>query len=543
MFSTWSLKKKLLSSYALATFFMMIVGGLFFYQVGEIIEDFSHVTDVNFENSAHTFDIRGTNYKISTAVAKIEDQVAAEEVENYTKRIEDDIQKIMAASAEYEKIPFAEGEEEIWKKFVTNRDSMIAALNAFVKLKRASADQAKIDFVVGEYWKAHGELREDLNAIIAFHTKESKHWKEHAKGEGAFGIMLAILCVAIGSLATGILGFSISSSLSRLLGSIAESLTGGAQEVASAASQISATSEELSSSTTEQAAALQETAASVEEMSAMIKKSSDNSAHSKKLADSSAAAAHRGQQVVTEMIEAIKAIDESNRDIAEVVKVIADIDQKTKVINDIVFKTQLLSFNASVEAARAGEHGKGFAVVAEEVGNLAQLSGSAAGEISKLLEDSVAKVQKLIETNQSKVEIGLSVSQRCEKVLEEIVTDIQGVNTMSGEIATATNEQSRGVAEITKAMTQLDQVTQQNATASQQAASAAESLSGQAELLRNSVDILRHTVQGGNMATSHGGNAPATRSTSSKAKLQAVPLRADRSSVPSGDAAGFSESA
>ena len=62
--------------------------------------------------------------------------------------------------------------------------------------------------------------------------------------------------------------------------------------------------------------------------------------------------------------------NESNKEIQEIVKVIAEIGNKTKVINDIVFQTKLLSFNASVEAARAGENGKGFAVVAEEVGKL-----------------------------------------------------------------------------------------------------------------------------------------------------------------------------
>src|SRR5690606_14658037 len=61
----------------------------------------------------------------------------------------------------------------------------------------------------------------------------------------------------------------------------------------------------------------------------------------------------------------------------------SSVEEKTNMINDIVFQTKLLSFNASVEAARAGHHGKGFSVVAEEIGRLAETSGTSASAINK----------------------------------------------------------------------------------------------------------------------------------------------------------------
>lgn len=69
--------------------------------------------------------------------------------------------------------------------------------------------------------------------------------------------------------------------------------------------------------------------------------------------------------------------------------------------------TKLLSFNASVEAARAGEHGKGFAVVAEEVGNLANMSGRAAGEIEGMLGESLTQVETILEKTRSEVKDAL----------------------------------------------------------------------------------------------------------------------------------------
>lgn len=83
------------------------------------------------------------------------------------------------------------------------------------------------------------------------------------------------------------------------------------------------------------------------------------------------------------------------KEIKEILEVIPLIKKKTNIIDEIVFKTQLLSFNASIEAERAGENGRGFSVVAQEIGNLAQTSGSAASDISDLIKSSLKKSQQL----------------------------------------------------------------------------------------------------------------------------------------------------
>ncbi len=201
-------------------------------------------------------------------------------------------------------------------------------------------------------------------------------------------------------------------------------------------------------------------------------------------------------------------VNQSNLQMADIIKVIHQIGEKTKVINDIVFQTKLLSFNASVEAARAGEHGKGFAVVAEEVGNLAQMSGNAAREISDMLAGSISKVETIVQETKTKVESlislgkqkvdsGVSVAKQCAEVLTEIVDNVSKVSGLAHEISSASQEQAQGVAEINKAMSQMDTVTQQNAATSEETASAAEELSAQAETLKSAVEDLVRTVEGG----------------------------------------------
>lgn len=98
----------------------------------------------------------------------------------------------------------------------------------------------------------------------------------------------------------------------------------------------------------------------------------------------------------------ISTIDEFNKrsienhlKLSTIQAAVQQIQQKTDTINEIVFQTKLLSFNASVEAARSGEAGKGFAVVAEEIGKLAQYSGTSAGEIEQIVKDARMQIDSI----------------------------------------------------------------------------------------------------------------------------------------------------
>ncbi|OFZ22306.1 MAG: hypothetical protein A2X94_02330 [Bdellovibrionales bacterium GWB1_55_8] len=310
------------------------------------------------------------------------------------------------------------------------------------------------------------------------------------------------------------MGRSISKPLEEAIGVLKKE----ASQTGDAAQNIASASHELAQSSSEQAAALQETASSVEEMSAMVSKSADNAHKSGSAAQTSSHVAEEGKQASQKMMQAIHeindsnseimtAIQESNRRIAEIITIISEIGNKTQIINDIVFQTKLLSFNASVEAARAGEHGKGFSVVAEEVGNLAQMSGNAAKEISDMLQastekvegivsDTKAQVERLIAAGKSKVETGTRIAEQTGKILEDIFQQVNSVNHMVGEIATASREQAHGITEINKAMGQLDQVTHQNSSVSQQVAASAETLSVQAGALGSVVASLAAMVWG-----------------------------------------------
>lgn len=301
-----------------------------------------------------------------------------------------------------------------------------------------------------------------------------------------------------------------------------EALQAASQTLMNSSGEMEVASTELSAATQEQAASIQETSASAAEISSMASRASENAVGAAQSTSAAGEEVERGKQLVGHMIEAVGQISDSNHRImtqvnesnvrfSEIVKVIEEIDVKTRVINDIVFQTKLLSFNASVEAARAGEHGKGFAVVAEEVGNLAAMSGNAAKEISGLLSTSIAKVNEIVnETKgkvegmiaegQEKVEVGTRVAMQCEEIFSHIVQTISSVKQLTGEISSASREQSQGVEEITRAITELDQVTQKNAATSTMVAQAAQSVAAQSDVIRSSLMAVAAAVQGGGSA-------------------------------------------
>ena len=152
------------------------------------------------------------------------------------------------------------------------------------------------------------------------------------------------------------------------------------------------------------------------------------------------------------------------------------------VIDGIAFQTNILALNAAVEAARAGEQGRGFAVVASEVRSLAGRSADAAKEIKNLIGVSVAKVDS-----------GSRLVADAGRTMTEIVTSVQHVSDIIGEISAASSEQSHGISQVNGAVMELDQMTQQNAALVEESAAAAESLREQAQRLADVVSMFKLT--------------------------------------------------
>ena len=241
---------------------------------------------------------------------------------------------------------------------------------------------------------------------------------------------------------------------------VVSNVRSGSESVATASAEIAQGNNDLSARTEQQASALEETAASMEELSATVKQNADSARQANQLANSASTVAVQGGQVVGQVVETMKGINESSRKISDIIS----------VIDGIAFQTNILALNAAVEAARAGEQGRGFAVVASEVRSLAGRSAEAAKEIKSLISASVARVEQ-----------GTALVDKAGVTMTEVVSSIRRVTDIMGEISAASNEQAAGVSQVGEAVVQMDQATQQNAALVEQMAAAASSLKGQAQ--------------------------------------------------------------
>lgn len=449
---------------------ILFVGTVNIYMLNKTSAEYEHVTKINLPNAIYLQHLDSSSRETLRRMLQYTIKGnTPKDLERIDKAVAEKIAEYEKHRLIYEAVSFVEGEAEIYERVSSNWKKMQPFFKEMPQYAKSSKEEDLVKF--GDIYR--NQLKESrdgffkaMEELIEFQVNQSKIWSDKATTTAKLADRITMVTVALGIIFGAFVAYFISTSLTKQLRDLATSLSEGSDIV------------------------------------------------SKKSADS----AQLGKQSVEEMITAIEdihhsnqnmmtSVEQSNANIEEIIKVIHEISNKTKVINEIVFQTKLLSFNASVEAARAGEQGKGFSVVAEEIGSLATMSGNAAQEISAMLTESTTKVEKIVNTTKSevgalmvegkkKVEMGIAVARRCNDVLDDIVGHVHEVDTMVSDITIASEEQSKGITEISKAMGQLDQATQMNADSSRQMAFSAEELSGQSRKLNSLVEDLKYTVEG-----------------------------------------------
>ncbi len=168
--------------------------------------------------------------------------------------------------------------------------------------------------------------------------------------------------------------------------------------------------------------------------------------------------------------QASEAAAETDRDVTTLADSADKIGEVVEMIRAIAEQTNLLALNATIEAARAGEAGKGFAVVAAEVKELSTQTAKATDEIASQIGGVQDSTRKAVDS------------------ISEIVSRIEEVQSVSGAIAAAVEEQEAATAEITQSIT----FASDGASA---AASNVSAVSGSIEQARDQSETMQNTAQ------------------------------------------------
>jgi methyl-accepting chemotaxis protein len=468
----WTIGKRITAAAGILCLLLTLVGGLAINSLNRL-----RVDSVKLNEDVMPGMVNGSEFYTNLAKGMIRAQLYGQTNDAASRaNLRQEMAQFSAgadeAAKEYEAALSSANDRALFGQLAAARDVYRPLRDRYLELVDAgdAGASAYFDQTMYPAYQAYGSAAE---AILAYNSRNgstvASEMYSHARSTSRTIVALSLAALILGVAVS----FLIIRATNQVLGTVSDQLAVGADQTAAAAGQVSAASQTLAEGSSEQAAALEETSAALSEIASMTKRNSESAGQAKGLANQTRHAAEAGAASMTEMSTAMDGIKESSNNIAKIVK----------TIDEIAFQTNILALNAAVEAARAGEAGAGFAVVAEEVRSLAQRSAQSAKETAALIEQSVARSDN-----------GVQISTKVAASFQDIVTSARKVDDLVAQIATASNEQTQGITQVTSAVGQMDSVTQANAGSAEEAASAAEELNAQAAAMRESVQQLQTLV-------------------------------------------------
>lgn len=241
--------------------------------------------------------------------------------------------------------------------------------------------------------------------------------------------------------------------------------TAGVQ-VSNGAEQVSSAAANLSEGATRQAASVEELSASLAEVSEKVNRNAARAGDAAKNSEQAAKLVDSGNEKMNILLEAMHKIDDTSKQIANIIR----------AIDDISFQTNILALNAAVEAARAGEAGKGFAVVASQIGKLADESAQSAVNTRELIMNSIQEIE--------------NGNQAVDVTSQTIISLVEGINEVakkSQELAQLSETQAEQIKQAESGVNQISEVVQSNAAIAEESSATSQELSAESDSLNDLV--------------------------------------------------------
>ncbi|MDR2734931.1 MAG: methyl-accepting chemotaxis protein [Spirochaetota bacterium] len=379
----------------------------------------------------------------------------------------------------FKKLPAAQATFDALKEAIMKAVTIDAELIRIARLHQGNPDAPMIVALAARDTLQRPAIVAEMDRLLTEMQGHVNNRRDTVSGaahrEGALmssvSITLTIIILVV-SLAFCIL---FPRSITKVIRQITVLLRRDADNVTAHTKELAISSQTLAAGASEQAASAEEIAASIEEVSSMVKQTADNVGEVDRLMGEAKKAVGSTQESMQRSLQANEAISQAASETAKIIK----------TIDEIAFQTNLLSLNAAVEAARAGEAGAGFAVVADEVRGLSMRSAEASKRTFDMIEQMIAKVRE-----------GVGIFKETDEHLGEVVESSSRVSGLIAEVASASNEQSKGLSQINLGITDMEKVIQQNAAGAEESAASTDELHSQAAEIMTSVYMLEEFIFG-----------------------------------------------
>lgn len=424
--------------------------------------------------------------------------------------------------------------DTIWLEFVTQQEALLFANRDYQEAKEGfkytktliaelvaaydADDKSKLGVILDEKWpKIITDFSNPLNKIYEYQTVKIKQTYE-ASAALTRKIMFGLIFLITATTAISIYALFFIFSFRTQIENIVTVLSTLGSNVLGASNELNSSADSLTNVSSKNRQAIHETSSAISEINTMVQMTSKNANRSHDLASTAVNSIEDGGKAVrslTTSMENINSVtnsmvsqfDDINIQLEIFIKIFDEVAEKTKVINDIVFQTRLLSFNAAVEAARAGEYGKGFAVVAEEVGALAQLSGTSSQEISTIINKGLEQVKKIAQQVKShSVNVTKAATNSASEGTKSagdisgafgvITQNVEQIRNMMSELNQSTAEQTKGINEVNMAMQDINQASESSTHSVASTHNESEKLKAEAEKLFQIMADLEFLLKG-----------------------------------------------
>ncbi|RDV26667.1 methyl-accepting chemotaxis protein [Alteromonas aestuariivivens] len=201
----------------------------------------------------------------------------------------------------------------------------------------------------------------------------------------------------------------------------------------------------------------------------------ESAANTQSANDVSASSQQKIRQNIEEIGNLVDNLKSTSTVVGELKTAADNIGKVLDVIKSIAEQTNLLALNAAIEAARAGESGRGFAVVADEVRSLASKTHDSTTEIEQIIAHLQNQADVSYQSTQRSTELvsqTIDSANETEISLNQIASQMESVNTMNAQVASATEQQSLVTRDVTSDMERISAgaiTLSQDANAMQQA--------------------------------------------------------------------------
>ena len=274
-------------------------------------------------------------------------------------------------------------------------------------------------------------------------------------------------------------------------------LSESTRELSGTVTELDQTSSNLSRGSGEQLEAVQFTLTAMDKMAEAVESSASHVKGSLALAQKIGVRVSDGRKIIEQTKRSMKGIEDANRLLHDIVKLVSEIEKKTLVIDEIMVQTKLLSFNAQVEASRAsGEHGRGFAVVAGAMRDLAALCTQSAEEIRTLVVGGKSQAGKIVADIGGAISEAQTVNSKAVTVFDEITGEIESISTRLVSIDEVTRRQELSLIDCSEAMARVYATTSLSWKISDKTGAGGERIKAQNELLKSLQDDISSDFTG-----------------------------------------------